>query len=173
MANVAYIDNQNLYMATSRSEGSPWDVDMLKLRVYLRERHGVGTAYLFMGAYDRRLAERYRLFSELGYEVVHRPHKGFQQTDKKHNVDTDVVFFMMRDYHELPASKLILVSGDGDYKRTVDYLLDKGRLKSVVFPSHRNASSLYKRMLSTYKVFLDDPDIRRKIEREKKDGGSA
>lgn len=171
--NVAYIDNQNLYMATSRHADDPWDVDMGRLRVFLRERYGVGRVYLFMGAYDPSLKTRYARFAKLGYEIVHRPHHGFQQTDKKHNVDTDVVFFMMRDFHELEGSKIVLVSGDDDYKHTVDYLADKGRLRSVVFPSHRNASSLYKKMLSAYKVFLDDPDIKRKVERRKEDGGSA
>lgn len=46
--NFAYIDNQNMYMATHRGE-TPWDVDMRKLRVYLEEKYNVIQAYLFMG----------------------------------------------------------------------------------------------------------------------------
>lgn len=54
--NFAYIDNQNLYMATHRAE-DPWDVDMRRFRVYLREKYNVVNAYLFMGVFGTRMRD--------------------------------------------------------------------------------------------------------------------
>lgn len=85
---------------------------------------------------------------------------------KKGNVDTDVVFTIMKNFHEYTdVDKFFLVSGDGDYYKTVKYLLDKGKLGKVLFPAHRKASSLYRQNISgTYYDYLDYPDIKKKIE---------
>ena len=61
------------------------------------------------------------------------------------------------------------VSGDGDYWRMVDYLIQKGKFEKLLAPSRKNLSSLYKRrMADTYRVHLDDPAVRSKIEFKKK-----
>lgn len=41
-------------------------------------------------------------------------------------------------------NKIILVSGDGDYKKVVDYLISKERFEKILFPNRKFASSLYK-----------------------------
>lgn len=66
-------------------------------------------------------------------------------------------------------NKIILVSGDGDYWRMVDFLIQKNKFKKLLAPSRKNLSSLYKRrMPDTYRVYLDDPAVRNKIELKKK-----
>ena len=45
----AFIDGQSLYMNT-HSNG--WDVDLVKFRIYLREKYKVEKAYYFLGAVD-------------------------------------------------------------------------------------------------------------------------
>lgn len=162
---LAYIDNQNLYMAT-RTAYEPWDVDMRRLRVYLREKYGVEEAYLFMGAHEREHESLHTRFRRCGYELVFRPHGPGMQGTKKGNVDTDVVFGMMRDLYEREgAGPMYLVSGDGDYWRTVEHLRKKGRLGKVLLPSKRNASSLYKQLGDRHRLFIDTPPVRGKIER--------
>ena len=53
--------------------------------------------------------------------------------------------------------------------RMVDYLIQKGKFEKLLAPSRKNLSSLYKRrMADTYRVYLDDPAIRSKIEFKKK-----
>ena len=37
------------------------------------------------------------------------------------------------DNHEF--NKIILVSGDGDYKKLVDYLIGKDKFKKILFPN--------------------------------------
>ena len=54
----AYIDNQNLYMATHCAP-EPWDVDMKRFRVYLREKYNVANACLFMGTYNYGYQDMY------------------------------------------------------------------------------------------------------------------
>lgn len=164
--NIAYIDNQNLYMATTRNP-KPWNVDMKRLRVYLQEKYKIDKAYLFMGALidDSSTVQRYQFFEYCGYELMFRPHSEGVHGLKKGNVDTDIVFKMMLDlYEQNQLDEMFLISGDGDYWRTVEHLLHKGHLGKVILPSHRNASSLYKQLSNKHRVFIDDDSIKRKIE---------
>ena len=163
--NVAYIDNQNLFMAT-RSAPEPWDVDMRRFRVYLRERYDVGKAYLFMGAYDSGLENLYIAFEEFGYILVFREHGLEMKGQKKGNVDVDIVFSMMHDlYTDVQMDKAILVSGDGDYFRTVEHFILMGKFEKILLPSHKNASSLYKKLTDEYRVYLDSDGARTKFGR--------
>lgn len=57
----------------------------------------------------------------------------------------------------------MLVSGDGDYKLVVDFLIEENRLEKVLFPNKKYASSLYKKLGSTYFDYLDNKDIKNKI----------
>ncbi len=89
---------------------------------------------------------------------------------KKGNVDTDIVFTIMKSLVEKEEfDKIVLVSGDGDYWRMVDYLIQKDKFEKMLAPSPKNLSSLYKRRMSdTYRVYLDDPAVKNKIELKKK-----
>lgn len=163
--NFAYIDNQNLYMAT-HGANEPWDVDMRRFRVYLRDKYDVVRAYLFMGAFEAKRMDLYAKFQECGYILMFREHGESLKGNKKGNVDADIVFEMMRDFFSDGMMEgAVLVSGDGDYYRTVKFLLDNGKLERVLLPSKRNASSLYKRLPESHKAFLDTAEIRGKIGR--------
>ena len=83
---------------------------------------------------------------------------------KKGNVDTDIVFCMMRDFYEDDCG-MVLVSGDGDFCRTVEHVHGGGRLVKVLLPSHKNASSLYNRFGNEFKTYLDGKDMRRRFSR--------
>lgn len=139
---------------------------MKRFRIYLQEKYEIERAYLFMGAFiDKESAvQRYQFFEHLGYHLVWRPHDAGSHGLKKGNVDTDVVFRMMLDlYEQQLIGKMYLVSGDGDYWRTVKHIHEKGHLGKVMLPSHRNASSLYKQLSDEHRVFLDGENIRKKI----------
>ena len=164
--NVAYIDNQNLYMATAKNETEPWDVDMRKFRVYLRDKFKVEVANLYMGIFEPEYRKLYETFYNMGYVIVFREHVPEQLGHKKTNVDADIVFEMMLDaYASELTEKAILVSGDGDYKKVVTHLIDVGKFEKIIFPSHKGASSLYKHVPEKYKLYMDDKDVKRKISR--------
>ena len=166
MNNYAYIDNQNLYLATKRAP-EPWTVDMKRFRVYLREKYKVERAYLFMGAYEDKYKDLYDKYLSFGYELRFRQHLESIKSKKKGNVDTDVVFQMLFDsFYEDQFDKVILVSGDGDYFKTVQHLLKINRLERVLLPSRKNASSLYKALAENRKALLDRTDVKRKIKRK-------
>ena len=161
--NIAYIDNQNLYMATKTSL-EPWRVDLKRFKVYLNDRYNCEEALLFMGAYEKEYDSRYELFESFGYTLMFRTHDEVANSKKKGNVDTDVVFQMMHDFHHEDFDKAVLVSGDGDYYKTVEYLISQNKFECLILPSHKNASSLYKRITHDYYVYLDDLSYRKKLE---------
>ena len=166
MNNYAYIDNQNLYLATKNAP-EPWTVDMQRFRVYLREKYKVERAYLFMGANDEKFKHLYDKYSSYGYELRFRQHSDSIKSKKKGNVDTDVVFQMLFDsFYEDQFDKVILVSGDGDYFKTVQHLLKIKRFEKNLLPSCKNASSLYKAVPECNKTLLDRPDVKKKIKRK-------
>ena len=50
--------------------------------------------------------------------------------EKKGNVDADIIFDIMKRIHRRePFDKIVLVSGDGDYRMLVDFLIEEGRLE--------------------------------------------
>lgn len=52
--------------------------------------------------------------------------------------------------------KMVLVSGDGDYKKVVNYLMGKGRFEKILFPNKKYASSLYKEYGSEIFDYLEN-----------------
>jgi uncharacterized LabA/DUF88 family protein len=71
--------------------------------------------------------------------------------NKKGNVDTDIVFEMMRNaLDNSEMDKVVLVSGDGDYFKTVRYLIEKEKFERIIFPNKKFASSLYKKLDNKY-----------------------
>ena len=73
----------------------------------------------------------------------------------------------MKEYVENESfDKIYIVSGDGDYKRMVDYLVKKGKFGRMLFPNKKFASSLYKNLGgrgNEYFDYLESPDIKAKI----------
>jgi uncharacterized LabA/DUF88 family protein len=60
--------------------------------------------------------------------------------------------------------KVVLVSGDGDYFKMVDYLIEKNRFEKLLAPNSTNMSSLYKLFDRKYYTSLNDLGVRKKIE---------
>lgn len=162
--NIAYIDGQNLHQATTNA-AHPWKIDFVKFRKYLQDKYGVGLAYYFIGVKEDTHAGLYTSLRKAGYVVMFREHVSDNMTFKKGNVDTDIVFQMMKEGWEGEYG-VILVSGDGDYYRTIDYMLYRNRMVKILFPSRSNASSLYKKVPTKYKTYLDDADVKRKISKK-------
>lgn len=161
--NRAFVDAQNLYLSTKNAE-DPWKIDMRRFRVYLKEKYNVDEAYCFFGAYEDRYSKMYQSFEEYGYILVFREHGAAFKGKKKGNVDVDIVFEVMRELLEKEAfEKVVLVSGDGDYKRMVSYLIEIGRFEKILLPNKATASSLYKGLSSKYYDYLDSPAMRVKF----------
>ena len=164
MGNFAFIDNQNLYMATTKNASEPWKLDMQRLHEYLKKKYKCDVIYLFMGAYKQDQTWRYTEYQKIGYVLIHREHGETLKGKKKGNVDTDIVFQVMHDLvEERNLDKVVLVSGDGDYKRMVDYPIKKDRFEMILLLCKERASSLYKAISNKHYAYLDTKDMRTKL----------
>lgn len=162
--NQAFIDGQNLRYSTAKAD-IPWKVDLQRFRVYLERKYSVGKAYYFIGYYLEEYSEMYSKIQEAGFIIVFRKHDTAMTSGKKGNVDTDIVFAVMRKIAEgEDMKKVILVSGDGDYFKMVQYLVEKGRFGRLLAPNEKYMSSLYKTLEPKYFAFLNRSDVRKKIE---------
>ena len=157
--NLAFIDGQNLHMGTAKREVDPWVIDLKRFRVYLAEKYQVTTAFYHLGyVHDSlRSQEIYEEIQNAGFILVFRQHSEAMIGTKKGNVDSDIIFSVMkRLYKKENFEKVVLVSGDGDYKNLVDFLIEEKRFKKLLFPNRKFASSLYKEIGSEYYDYLDN-----------------
>lgn len=167
--NYAFVDGQNLHLGTTKHPDEPWSVDLARLRVYLKEKYSVIKAFYYLGFVGESFNDLYEEIQSAGFILMFREHNPAMKSIKKGNVDTEIVFDCMRRiYKKEDFSKVVLVSGDGDYYRMVSFLREEGRLEKVLFPNHQ-ASSLYnKKMRTHFCVNLSETDIRKKIMKDKK-----
>jgi uncharacterized LabA/DUF88 family protein len=160
--NLAIIDGQNLYLGT-KQDG--WSIDLSKLKIYLQDKYNVKEAYYFIGYLQEENNELYKEIQKAGFIVIFKDHNEYAISKKKGNVDTDIVFEIMKNLIEnIDFDKIVLVSGDGDYKKLVDYLIEKDRFKRILFPNGNKASSLYNKLDNKFKLSLDRQTIRQFIE---------
>lgn len=163
--NYAFIDGQNLHMGTTKTDPS-WKIDFKKFRIFLKDRYRVEIAYYFLGCVIEEKRDLYLKIQEAGFILVFREHNAAMIGKKKGNVDADIVFSIMKKlYEKEDFDKIVLISGDGDYKRMVDFLIEEKRFKKVLFPNKKFASSLYKKLGAEYFDYLDKEDIKDKIKK--------
>ena len=162
--NIAFIDGQNLYWATRESG---WKISFPKFKFYLDRKYNAMEVFYFMGVKrkDEQAQKLYGKIEGAGFTLMFRMHDDFYLSSKKGNVDTDIVFEMMKNIIDnKDFDRIVLISGDGDYYKTVEFLIKKGKFLKILFPSNRNYSSLYKKISATFYSYLDEPDVKKKIE---------
>ena len=156
----AFIDAQNLTKGTTL-DSKPWKIDLRKFRKYLTEKYNVSKAFYFIGVYDERFENLYKFVKKVGYEIVYREHDVKAVGKKKGNVDTDIVFSVMNEvFVKNKPVKVVLVSGDGDYKKMVELLIKKNKFRKILFPN-KKWSGLYKDVDRRYVARLFLPETRR------------
>ncbi len=152
-------------MGTTRSN-SPWGIDLKRFRTYLEEKYLVDVAYYYLGFVHEEYQELYEEIQSAGFILVFRQHSSVMLGKKKGNVDSDIIFSIMkRMYSKEDFNRVVLVSGDGDYKMIVDFLIEENRFEKVLFPDAEKASSLYKKITRKYFADLSSDGIRKKIEK--------
>ena len=166
MKNIAFIDGQNLYMGTTKRDVCPWTIDLKRFRIYLFKKYSITTAYYHLG-YIKDTDKAHELYEKIqsaGYILVFKKHLEGMIGNKKGNVDSDIIFYTMKKlYRKDDFDKVILVSGDGDYKLLVEFLIEEKRFKKILFPNKQFASSLYQGMGSEFYDYLESSDIKAKI----------
>ncbi len=151
------------------TKANSWTVDLVRFRIYLKERYDIEKAYYFLGAVDEDNQDLYEKIQTAGFILVFREHSQSMIGKKKGNVDTDIVFTVMSkiaDKEQL--DNVVLVSGDGDYYKMVKYLIEKERFAKLLAPNRHSTSSLYRPFTPKYVDFLDNTGVKKKIEYKKK-----
>ncbi|MBU0476829.1 NYN domain-containing protein [Patescibacteria group bacterium] len=147
--NFAYIDGSNLHKGV---KNLGWALDYQRFRVWLRDKYGVDTAYLFIGLVPAN-KEIYTKLQESGYVLIYKEITYDGGGRVKGNCDADLVLKAARDFYEGRLEKAILVSSDGDYACLVSFLKEKGVFHSLISPS--NKCSFLLRKLNIPIVYLD------------------
>jgi hypothetical protein len=160
--NYVFIDGQNLYIG-AKVEGL--FIDYKKLKIYLKDKYSVNKIFYFWGYYKNENKKIYEKLNKLEYIQIFKEHAIEQVSQKKGNIDSNLVFEIMKKIISKECfNKIVLVSGDGDYKKLVNYLIQKNRFKKLLFPSYKSLSYLYKSLRSERCACLSDPEIKSKIE---------
>ncbi len=160
--NIAFVDGQNLYLGT-RDNG--WSIDHTRFRIYLAEKYHVKEAYYFIGYMTEKERDLYRNLERAGFILLFKEHSLTLRGNKKGNVDSDIIFQLMKKLVDQEVfSKAFIVSGDGDYKKLVDYLIKKNKFGKMLFPNKQYASSLYQVLGSEFFDCLEDRYTKGKIE---------
>ena len=151
--NIAFIDAQNLHLWTTSED---WKIDFKRFRIYLKDKFHIDEAYFFLWFLNEDQGELYKKLQKAGFIVIFREHNSNMLWKKKWNVDVDIVYEIMhRLLEEDDFDKIVLVSGDGDYIKLVKYLIEKKRLKKILFPNSKY-SSLYKPFKDLYGMNLSE-----------------
>ncbi|MDD2584266.1 MAG: NYN domain-containing protein [Bacteroidales bacterium] len=130
-------------------------MDFVKFREYLNKKYNVSIAYYFLGFVINERSGLYDKIQEAGFVLKFREHNSAMLAKKKGNVDSDIIFAIMkRLYNKEEFDKVILVSGDGDYRMLVDFLIEESKFKKILFTNREFASSLYKKITRVYYDYL-------------------
>ena len=176
--NIAFIDGQNLYFGTTKcsdcatkanrelksmqlsdcSCGSAWKINLAKFRIYLKDNYNISEAYYFLGFLRNKNSDLYNELQKAGFIVQFKEHTELLMSKKKGNVDADIIFQAMEKLldHGEEFNKIVIISGDGDFKKLVSYFISKDRFEKILFPNRRFASSLYSELGSERFDYLDN-----------------
>lgn len=160
--NYAFIDSQNLYLSLLKREN--FKLDYKRFRIYLKEKYGVKTAYMFMGFLSSN-KELYRFLQVCGFIIIFKPILEIEGEPVKGNCDADLVLRAMIDFKEY--DKAIIITGDGDFYSLVQYLDEQNKLLRVLAPSRENCSSLLRMVSGRKLVYVTD--LKNKLEYKKKE----
>ncbi|TSA44503.1 NYN domain-containing protein [bacterium] len=148
--NYAFIDSQNVHKGI---QALGWVLDWERFRVYLKEKYGVTTAYLFIGF----IPEHNDMYDELqkaGFVLKFKPVLPNADGGVKGNVDADLVLQAMLDFKKY--DKAVLVSSDGDFYSLARHLYQSNKLKIVMSPYVKTCSMLLKKSAKEKVTYMEN-----------------
>lgn len=148
--NYAYIDTQNLNLGI---KNLGWKLDLRKFREFLEKKHDVAKAYMFLGYMPEENQDLYDALRKSGFDIVFKPLTPSHEGKIKGNIDADLVLQAMIDYPNYRQA--VIVTSDGDFQGIVNYLYNNQKLKAVMSPSKRYASSLLQNAAPDKMIFLE------------------
>lgn len=152
LPNYAFIDSQNLNLGVRSQK---WQIDYGKFRLYLKNKHNIQKAFIFIGLVPDN-QELYTQLQTSGFILVFKPTIKYFEDGKetvKGNVDAELVLHAAAiEYNNY--NKAIIVSGDGDFACLIQYLIKHEKLLQIMAPNHK-----YSRLLRPYAKFIIRLDL--------------
>ncbi|HCC83565.1 TPA: hypothetical protein DEP96_01830 [Candidatus Uhrbacteria bacterium] len=136
--NFAFIDAQNVHLGV-KSQG--WILDMRKFRRYLQDKYSVTQAFIFIG-YKTGNEQLYHFLQRAGFICIFKPTLILKDGTIKGNVDAELVLHSMIELSNY--EKAVIVTGDGDFRCLVEYLMGQNKLEKVLIPNRQKHSVLLK-----------------------------
>ena len=144
-----YIDGANLHKGINELG---WKLDYARFQKWLRDKYRAEHIYLFIGLMPNQ-KNLYTFLQEVGYTLVYKEIT-YDGTGKvKGNCDAELVLKLVSDYYEKRFNGAVLVSSDGDYAGTVNFLKERGAFKMQVSPN--NKCTFLLRKINIPIVYLD------------------
>lgn len=150
--NHAYIDGANLHKGVA---DSAWRLDYRRFRVWLSEKYGVRTAYLFIGLIPK-YKELYTYLQECGFTLIFKEVVYDGEGKPKGNCDADLVLHVIRNAYEKKFDRALLVTSDGDYAGLTAFLREKERLLAILSPSTSEKCSVLLKRTGAKIAYLND-----------------
>ncbi|OQA64143.1 MAG: NYN domain protein [Ignavibacteria bacterium ADurb.Bin266] len=150
--NIVYIDGANLHNGI---DTLGWRLDYRRFRIWLNEKYGVKTAYLFIGMMPK-YKDLYTRLQEYGYTLIFKEVTYDKSGKPKGNCDADLVVKAMEDTFENSFEKALLVSSDGDYASLVKFMLGKEKFEVILSPSVEERCSVLLKRTDAKIVYLND-----------------
>jgi len=150
--NFAYIDGANLYRGV---ESLGWKLDYRRFRVWLSEKYGVKSAYLFIGLIPK-YKELYKYLQEAGFTLVFKEVVYDGDGKPKGNCDADLVLQATRDAYENKFNIAVIVSSDGDYAGLIKFLQERQKLLAILSPSNEKRCSILLKRTGAKIAYIND-----------------
>ena len=150
--NFAYIDGANLHKGIA-SLG--WKLDYRKFRVWLSEKYGVKTAYLFIGLIPSH-KEIYNYLQRCGFILVFKEVVYDGDGKAKGNCDADLVLQAAKDFYEKKFDSSIIVASDGDYASLVNFLNENKKIIAVLSPGESSKCSILLKRTNVKIAYIND-----------------
>ena len=162
--NHAYIDGANLHKGIA-SLG--WKIDYGRFRVWLSEKYGVKTAYLFIGLIPK-YKDLYTYLQESGFTLIFKEVVYDGDGKPKGNCDADLVLHATRDTYENKFDNAMLVASDGDYAGLVSFLQEKQKLLAVLSPHPQDRCSILLKRTGAKISYINDQRSHLKFSQKEK-----
>ncbi len=147
--NYAFIDGQNLNLGIKKLG---WKLDYRRFRIYLQEKYHVQKAYLFIGFLPTN-QKLYTFLEEINFILKFKPTIPDTNGFIKGNVDADLVFQVLINWHQFHGA--IIVSSDGDFYSLVRHLYEQGKLEKLISADKEHCSILLKQSAQDKIQYID------------------
>lgn len=151
MATHVYIDGANLDRG-SRDLG--YKIDYQKFFVWLRQKYQADKIYYFIG-YVTKYAHIYANLKDIGFMLIFKETLIDAEGKIKGNCDAELVLQSVSDYYEFTTTYNIIITGDGDFRCLINFLIAKELTVTVLVPQKKKYSALIRRSGALI-TFLED-----------------